>query len=58
MPGNWGETCKLTVEFQSMNKVETIMALFHEGVPAEVHDDCIESWTTSLDKLQALVEKN
>jgi hypothetical protein len=29
----------------------TKLKLTHEGVPEEMHDDCVNGWNESLDKL-------
>lgn len=56
MPGDWPETSHITVKFQSDGADQTTMHLKHEGIPAEMHDDCVDGWSSSFDKLQRLVE--
>lgn len=48
----------ITVEFQKLNDNRTMMSLFHEGLPAGIHDECVEGWSSSLDKLKKLVESH
>lgn len=57
MSGDWGDVSTITVEFESTYEDETIMHLRHEGIPKEMHDDCVSGWSTSFDKLQKLVER-
>ncbi len=58
MPGEWGDKLFVTVDFEAISKDQTKMVLSHEGIPQEMHDDCIKGWTESIDKLQKLIEKN
>jgi uncharacterized protein YndB with AHSA1/START domain len=46
----------VTVEFES-RAGNTVMTLTHEGIPKAIHDDCVSGWTSSIDKLQMLVER-
>lgn len=58
MPGNWqSDVLYVTVEFEPLDDGETKMNLNHEGIPKEMHDDCVNGWNSSLDKLQKLVER-
>lgn len=57
VPGDWGDVCSMRVEFESKGDDETVMRITHLGIPAEMHDDCVGGWNTSIDKLQRLVEK-
>lgn len=57
MPGNWPEEAYVTIEFESLGSNETRMNLIHEGIPKEMHDDCVQGWSESFDKLQAILEK-
>lgn len=57
MPGEWPEECRITVDFVKINESESRINLSAEGIPAEIHDDCVKGWSTSIDKLQRLVEK-
>jgi hypothetical protein len=58
MPGDWPMECYVTVEFESAGPDQTKMAISHEGIPAEMHDECVEGWNQSIDKLQRFVERN
>ncbi len=58
MPGEWGDVSIATIEFDSINAEQTKMKLVHEGIPAEMHDDCVEGWSTSFNKLERLVQQN
>lgn len=51
MPGDWDDQLKVTVEFQE-NDGKTTMKLQHEGLPAEVAEDCEEGWQSFFDKLE------
>lgn len=56
MPMDMPDTMRVTIEFQSIGADETQMLLKHEGIPKEMHDDCVSGWTSSINKLQRLVE--
>lgn len=58
MGENFPEICYVTVTFESLSDSETKMHLLHEGIPSSMHDECIEGWSSSLDKFQKLVERN
>lgn len=47
-----------SVKFSKISEDSTSMQLVHEGIPATEHDDCVDGWSTSFNKLKALVEKN
>lgn len=53
MPGNWGSELLITVEFNDNNHI-TEMVLTHEGIPAEMYDDCISGWNECFDKMEAI----
>ena len=46
----------VTVDFESRGD-STIMTLTHEGIPKALHDDCVSCWSSTVDKLQMLVER-
>lgn len=57
MPGDWPEGgCRMTVEFSSLGAEESEIQIVHEGIPKDMHDECVSGWSTSIDKLQRLVE--
>lgn len=51
MPGDWEPELLITVEFEEVNG-KTNMKLQHEGLPAEMIDDCKKGWQSSLDKIE------
>lgn len=53
---DWPDTLRITVEFKSLGANESQIHLVHEGIPKNMHDDCVSGWSTSLDKLKRLVE--
>ncbi|MEK6775078.1 MAG: SRPBCC domain-containing protein [Bdellovibrionota bacterium] len=55
---NMPERLYITIEFQHVNLDQTKMVISHEGIPLEMHDDCVRGWAGSIDKLQQLVERN
>lgn len=59
MPGQWeGDTFLITLEFEMGHDDETVLKLKHEGLPSEMHKDCMEGWNSSFNKLRRLVEQN
>lgn len=58
LPGEWPNELYVTVEFESLNPEQTKMTISHEGIPKDMHDDCVQGWSESIDKLQKLVERN
>lgn len=58
MPGEWGDVSITTIEFDSIDAEQTTMKLVHEGIPTEMHDDCVDGWSTSFNKLERLVQQN
>lgn len=58
MPGNWPLDCLITIEFSDGNEEQVKIMINHEGIPKEMHDDCVEGWNSSIDKLQRLVESH
>lgn len=57
MPGEWPERSKVTLRFKSLGTNESQLDIIHEGIPQVMHDDCVSGWSSSLDKLQRLVER-
>lgn len=51
MPGNWPKDLPVTVEFEEKDG-KTVMKLRHEGIPAEMYDECIQGWEQCFDKLE------
>lgn len=58
MPGEWPEALYVTLTFEKLGDGSTKMHLYHEGIPKEMHDDCVEGWSQSIDKMQRLVERS
>ncbi len=56
MPGDWPDTMRVTIEFKNLGPNESQLSIVHEGIPKDMHDDCVSGWSTSIDKLQRLVE--
>lgn len=56
MPGKWALDYLITVEFSITEEGQTKMTIAHEGIPKEIHDDCVAGWNSSINKLQRLVE--
>ncbi|RYZ64007.1 MAG: hypothetical protein EOP09_16665 [Proteobacteria bacterium] len=48
----------ITVEVSLPSERETELRLTHAGLPERMHDDCVDGWSSSLDKLKRLVEKH
>ncbi len=56
MPGEWAEVMKVNIEFKSLGDDQSEIHIVHDGIPKDQHDDCVKGWTSSLMKLQRLVE--
>jgi len=54
LPGKWGNLL-VTLTFEETGG-KTKMVLNHEGIPAEMHDDCEKGWQESFDKLEKNVQ--
>ena len=46
-----------SVKFDKIEDTHTKIQLVHEGIPASEHDDCVQGWSSSFEKLKELVEK-
>ena len=51
MPGDWPRELLITFELAEADGA-TKFKLRHEGVPEEMHDECMKGWNESLDKLE------
>ena len=51
MPGDWPKELLITVYLEEADGA-TKMKLRHQGIPAEMREDCIKGWNESLDKLE------
>jgi uncharacterized protein YndB with AHSA1/START domain len=50
MPGEWPEELLITFELEEADGA-TKLKLMHEGIPKEMHDECVKGWNGSFDKL-------
>lgn len=60
MEDDWtdaGDTLLFSVKFKKISANQTEIQLVHEGIPASMHDDCVNGWSSSLDKIKTLVER-
>ncbi|MEZ0391954.1 MAG: SRPBCC domain-containing protein [Pseudobdellovibrionaceae bacterium] len=48
----------VTIEFSEVESEQTKMTIHHQGIPSKMHDDCVQGWNSSFDKLQRLVERH
>ena len=51
MPGDWPTQLLITFELEEADGA-TKLRLTHEGVPEEMHDDCVKGWNGCFDKLE------
>lgn len=51
LKGDWSARPLITIEFEEHGD-RTLMKLRHEGIPTEMHDDCITGWNQSIDKME------
>ena len=51
MPGDWPKELLITFELEEADGA-TKLILEHEGIPAEMRDECIKGWNESFDKLE------
>ena len=51
MPGNWPKELLITFKLEEADGA-TKLRLQHEGIPKEMHDECIKGWNESFDKLE------
>jgi len=51
MPGDWPRELLITFELEEADGA-TKLRLIHEGIPAEMHDECTQGWNESFDKLK------
>ena len=55
MKGEWPVECLITVTMEEADGA-TKLRLVHEGIPPEIHDECIQGWNESLDKLEKNIQ--
>ncbi len=51
MPGDWPRELLITFELEEADGA-TKLKLTHEGIPSEMHDECVKGWNESFDKLE------
>ena len=51
LSGEWPRELLITFELEEVGGT-TKLKLTHEGVPQEMHDECIKGWNESFDKLE------
>ncbi|MBO9666085.1 MAG: SRPBCC domain-containing protein [Bdellovibrio sp.] len=51
MPGKWPEKGYITLEFEALDDDSSLLHLSQEGIPNEMHKDCIEGWNQMFAKL-------
>ena len=57
MPGDWPKGGgRIIFEFIKLGANESQLKISHQGIPKEMHDDCVQGWDSSLNKLQRFVE--
>lgn len=53
MPGEWDLALPVTIEFEEVDDDKTRMTLRHEGIPADMQEDCTVGWQQCFDKLES-----
>ena len=48
----------ITIDFEALSEDITRLKLSHERLPKRIHDECVAGWSSSLEKLRALVESH
>ena len=51
LPGEWPKELIVTAEFEEANG-KTNLSLKQEGIPEEMHDDCVKGWQQCFDKME------
>lgn len=51
LPGDWPRELLITLELEEADGA-TKLNLHHEGIPPEMHDECVQGWNESFDKLE------
>jgi uncharacterized protein YndB with AHSA1/START domain len=51
MPGDWPRELLVSFELEEADGA-TKLKLNHEGIPPEMHDECVQGWNESFDKLE------
>jgi uncharacterized protein YndB with AHSA1/START domain len=54
-PGDWPKELLITFELEEADGA-TKLRLQHEGIPEEMHDECIKGWNESFDKLEKNIQ--
>lgn len=56
IPGEWGEEMKVTINMEDKGG-KTRLVMVQEGIPEEMHDDCMIGWKQSFEKMEVSLEK-
>ena len=56
MPGDWPKESLIRFELEEADGA-TKLVLIHEGIPAEMHDDCVQGWNEAFDKLEESLQE-
>ncbi|QLY26693.1 SRPBCC domain-containing protein [Bdellovibrio sp. KM01] len=57
MPGEWPEMGYITLEFLAEGADDSRLALYQEGMPNELQEDCVQGWMQSFDKLEKFLHE-
>lgn len=52
MSGKWPKMAYITFDFESIDESDSRLTLSQEGIPNELHEDCIQGWSESFEKLE------
>jgi len=55
LPGDWPKELLITFELEEADGA-TKLNLQHEGIPPEMHDECVKGWNESFDKLEETIK--
>ena len=58
MRGDWPKKRYVRITFDKIGDDQTQMVISHKGIPKEMYDACVETWSQSLDKFQEVVERH
>ena len=54
LPPSWPSALRIAIEFAGTDH-ETVLDLYHFGLPREMVRSCMEGWNESLDKLEQMI---
>lgn len=55
LPGGWSDEIKVTINLEDWNG-KTRIVMIQEGIPEEMHDDCVIGWRQSFDKMEVSLQ--